>query len=290
MGPPVTTPASPPTEWKYTGAAPRLIAQVHEKISAVAGTFNTKTADGSTWTLDFGKDITYGIGGKLPFGDEVSKVEAVLRKTILVLPTTYGNKTPPMAANEFNAFLTKKSVPEIYSDPALDKTVASDDNFIAFSDYTLNAPGTSHYDPARLRLHQALKINGWNINAVTKLIGLGVLAFDLGIQYPPLNSGDYANGLTIMIDTVAHALIFVKDYSYSSGRGNYDIELVFELYDAFGLDDEDMAKAGYKAKIANRFEENRGFTAWWQLQHQFAYAPLVTKVSITRRFSGVSAI
>ena len=90
MGPPVTTPASPPTEWKYTGAAPRLIAQVHEKISAVAGTFNTKTADGSTWSLDFGKDITYGIGGKLPFGDEVSKVEAVLRKTILVLPTTYG--------------------------------------------------------------------------------------------------------------------------------------------------------------------------------------------------------
>jgi hypothetical protein len=172
----------------------------------------------------------------------------------------------------------------------LDTTVASDDNFLAFSDFTLNAPSADHNDPSRFRLHQALKKNSWNINKVVELIGLGVLAFNAGNPYPGMNSGDHANGLTIMIDTVAHALIFVSDYSYSSSRSTYDIELMFELYDAFGLDDEDMAKAGYKAKFVNRLEENRGFTAWWQLQHQFAYAPLVTKVSITRRFTDVPAI
>lgn len=288
MGNPAPKRAFAPTEWKYTSPVPRLIAQVHEKVSAVAGTFKTKAADGKDWSLNFGKDITYGTGGKLPFGEEVSSVEADLKKQILVLPATY-DKTPK-AAKEFNAFLKKNSAPQIYTDPDLDKTVASDGNFIGFSDYTLNAPGTGHYDPSRIRLHQALKTYGWNINMVNELSGLGVLAFNTGNQYPPLNSGDYANGLTIMIDTVAHALIFVKDYSYSSRRGKYDVELVFDLYDAFGLDDEDMAKAGYKANFVNRLEENKGFTAWWQLQHQFAYAPLVTKVSITRRFSDVATI
>jgi hypothetical protein len=288
LGPPATNPAPAPTEWKFVGAAPRLIAQVHEKIDAVAQTFPVKAADVKTWRLDFDEHLTSGSGGKLPFGEEVSKVEAELRQKILVLPRTYD--TTSKAANEFNAFLMKKSVPEIYTDPALDQTVASDDNFIAFSDYTLNAPGTSHHDPARFRLHQALKTHGWNINIVTELIGLGVLAFNAGYSIAPINSGDFSNGLTIMIDTVAHALIFVKDYSYSSARGKYDIELVFELYDAFGLNDHNIERTGYKAKIQNRLEENKGFTAWWQLQHQFAYAPLVTKVSITRRFSDVSAI
>ncbi len=247
-----------------------------------------KASDGKDWSLEFNKAITYGTGGTLPFGEEVSSVEADLKKIILVLPKSYD--TTPKAANEFNAFLTKNSTPQIYTDPDLDKTIAADANFIGFSDFTLNAPGTVHYDPSRIRLHQALKIHGWNINAVNELSGLRVLAFNAGVQYPYFNSGDAANGLTVMIDTVGHALIFVKDYSYSSARGKYDVELVFDLFDAFGLGDENMARAGYKSTVVNRLEENRGFTAWWQLQHQFAYAPLVTKASITRRFSDVPAI
>jgi hypothetical protein len=254
----------------------------------VAGTFSTKAADGRTWSLDFGNDITFGTGGKLLFGAEVSSVEADLKKIILILPKTYDKTTK--ATNEFNEFLKKNSSPQIFTDSALDTTVASDGNFIGFSDFTLNAPGTGHYDPGRSRLHQALKTNGWNINKVPELTGLGVLAFNAGNPYPILNSGDHANGLTIMIDTVAHTLVFVKAYSYDSSRGKYDIELLFELYDAFGLDDDDVAKAGYKSSLVNRLEENKGFTAWWQLQHQFAYAPLVTKVSITRSFSDVPAI
>jgi hypothetical protein len=261
---------------------------VHEKVTKVAGSFKTKGADGRTWSLDFGNDITFGVGGKLPFGEEVSSVETDLRTIILALPRTYDTTTK--ATNEFNEFLKKNTSPQLYSDPALDTTVASDDNFIAFSDFTVNAPSLGHYDPSRIRLHQALKMNGWNINKVVELVGLGVLAFNAGNPYPIINSGEHANGLTIMIDTVAHTLVFVKDYSYSASRGKYDIELVYELYDAFGLDDDDMAKAGYKSKLVNRLEENRGFTAWWQLQHQFAYAPLVTKVSITRRFTDVTAI
>jgi len=289
-----TSTAPAPIQLKFTGAAPRLIAQVHEKINTVARTFPVKGADGNTWNLDFDEHLTSGTGGKLPFGYEVSKVEADLRQKILILPKTY-DATPKsvMALNEFNAFLTKKSAPEIYTDPILDQRVASDDNFVAFSDYTLNAPGTSHYAPGRFRLHQALKTNGWDINIVTQLIGLGVLAFNAGYSFWPMNSiagGDFTNGLTILIDTVAHALIFVKDYSYSSVRGKYDIELVFELYDGFGLNDANIERAGYCAQLVNRFAENEGFTAWWQLQHQFAYAPLVTKVSVTRSFSGISAI
>ena len=243
-----------------------------------------------TYNLDFGKDITFGTGGKVPFGEEVSSVEADLRKAIVILTATYDTTTK--AATEFAEFLKKKSTPEIYTDSALDKTVSSDGNFIAFSEFTLNAPGTGHYDAGRPRLHQALKINGWDINKVLELKGLGLLAFNQGTATPylSLNTGDHANGLTIMMDTVAHTLVFVSDYSYNSSLGTYDIELLFELYDAFGLDDEDVEGYGYKAKIKNRFEVNKGFTAWWQLQHQFSYAPLVTKVSITKSFKGIAAV
>jgi hypothetical protein len=313
---PAPKPAAAPTDCKYTGAAPRLIYQVDEKREKIAGTFSVKGADGKNYPLQFDDEINFGTGGKLPFGEEVSKfepdikkrilfqpaTEADLRQKILVLPKTYGYSTQPMAANEFNAFLMKNSAVHIYTDPHLDQTVLSDDHFKAFSDFTLNAPGLGHYDPARPRLHQFLQIVGWNINYVTpqklkdfsKKNPWGVLAFDEGSRQVPIpimgTSGDFANGLKIMIDSVCHTLIFVKDYSYSSKSNKYDIELLFELYDGFGLNDANIHLAGYKAQTGNRFPENEGFTAWWQLQHQLAYAPLVTKVSVTRRFTDVPAI
>lgn len=295
-----------PTVCKLTGAAPRLIFQLDEKREYVKGHFPVKAADGQKYTLEFDDEINSGTVGKLPLngGEEVSRNEAELRRMILILPETYGRSTKPMALNEFNTFLKKNSAPQIYTDPALDRTVASDDNFKAFSDYILNAPGLGHYDKGRLRLHQFLQIVGWNINHVTKqkLEDFSksngkppqVLAFDNGLlqfPYPFIGtSGDFANGLKIMIDAVCHTLIFVKDYTYSSARGKYDIELLFELYDGFGLNDANIQLTGYKAEVRNQLPENKGFTAWWQLEHQFGYAPLVTKVSVTRCFYGIAAI
>lgn len=278
------------TVFTLAGAAPRLIAQVDEAVPTVVGSLDTKGADGKTYKLDFGADITSGTGGKLPAGEAVSSVESDLRSAIMALPKSFATTNNAMATGEFKAFLMKKGAPEVYSDPALDKVVEADDNFLAFSDFVLNAPGLAHQGAGRLRLHQALQRHGWNINVVPPLTGLGVLAFNSGSAAPWGVSGDHANGLTIMIDAVAHALVYVTDYSYSSAMGKYNVELLFELYDAFGLEDEDIKTYGYKAKLLNRFEENKGFTAWWQLQHQFGYAPLVTKVSVKRRFNGIAAV
>jgi hypothetical protein len=179
-------------------------------------------------------------------------------------------------------FLTKKSSPALYTDTRLDAAVAGDGNFQGFSDYTLNESSGAHCNAGRIRLHQLLKNNGWDINKVATMIGLGVLAFN--------TTAESLDGLTVTFDTVSHSFIYVTGYSYSSATGKYDIDLLFELYDAFGLDDEDIQKYGYKSAFYRVLAQHKGFTAWWQLQHQFRYAPLITKVSVTRSFKGISAV
>lgn len=207
--------------------------------------------------------------------------EITLRQTIATLPKAF-DKTGK-AAREFDEFLKKSGASKLYTDPELDKTIAADENFIAFSEFTLNDPKGKHFNPGATRIHQALEKVHWDINQVVAITDLGTIAFNRG--YALLKTDNYSDGLKIMINTVTHVLVFVSKYHYDSCEQKYDITLTFELYDSFGLDDEDIEKFGYLAHVENRFSEHLGFTAWWQLQHQFNYAPPVTKAVIIKDFS-----
>jgi len=279
-GPPQGAPTPPPKPIVTPFSLPKLIAVADESLDKVEGNFQAQCADGATRALAFGGDITHGTGGKVPFGEKASDKEDELKKKIMVLPKSF-DKTGK-AKKEFEEFLKKNSAQTIYTDPDLDKTIAGDENFIAFSDFTLNVPGSKHYNAGRVRIHQVLKTHNWDIRQVNPITGLGTAAFDRGS--PVTGSDNYGDGLKIMIDAVAHVLVYVSSYVlYPADR--YEITLIFELWDCFGLDDEDIQKFGYKAKMQNQFSENEGFTAWWQLQHQFDYSPLMTKATVTRSFT-----
>jgi hypothetical protein len=50
------------------------------------------------------------------------------------------------------------------------------------------------------------------------------------------------------------------------------------FYDVFGLDDDDLREFGAASDSFGSSTASVGITAWWQLQHQHGYAPLVTLV------------
>ena len=176
------------------------------------------------------------------------------------------------------------------------------------------------------RIHQALQASAWDVNSATVCNPVAP-AFNDGAGHDMnvaivLRSGDFGNGLFVMIDSVTHVLVFVNSYEYDRCRQQYTISSTFELYDSFGIDEDDIRKFGTgserwqkavnarkaaeAAKIAAvvaqsdlgqaaaeiaRLEAQEiidaaeGITAWWQLQHQFNYAPLITKATVKRTFT-----
>ncbi len=162
-----------------------------------------------------------------------------------------------------------------------------------------------------LRIHQSLRKAGWDINRVKLIEGLGPPAFNRGNQIPFLTSEDWANGLAAMINGVQYVFVYVEGYSYDSCKSEYDITLKFVLYDVFGLDDEDLRKNGLSSSSRSNWQHSpfldafaaagigaganvainhlheaaqRAITAWWQLQHQFNYVPLLTKAVVYRSY------
>ena len=51
-----------------------------------------------------------------------------------------------------------------------------------------------------------------------------------------------------MIDAVSYMHVFVKYYFYDSDKRSYDISLMFQLHDAFGLNSIDVGKFGFEAE------------------------------------------
>ncbi len=56
------------------------------------------------------------------------------------------------------------------------------------------------------------------------------------------------------------------------------------LYDVFGLDDDDLSEYGARSTGLFASDAAVGITAWWQLQHQFNYAPLVTRIVVEKTY------
>lgn len=260
----------------YQLAEPFLIALA--KDPHIVGKVNLTVEDevGKGEVMIFGQDATHGAGRVAPGNKSVGTTEASLKTQMAGLLSWFAQGTSQgMAKRLFNAFLENHSEIKTFKDQDLDKAVAINPTFIAFADRSLAAPGAQRTNPGKMRIHQALKNAGWDINKVKLIDDLGVLAFNTGM--------DYWNGLAVMINGVQYVHVHVDAYTYHSCKQQYEIKLRFELYDIFGLDDEDLKKDGSSGGIFST-GAGRGITAWWQLQHQFDHAPLLTKAVVHKTF------
>jgi hypothetical protein len=281
--------------------------------------------------LALGQDATYGTGRPAPGGWSLGEDEATLRSRMLRLLDLFAARDPDGKARRLmEAFLSKKSDVEVFTDPDLDRAVEAHDHLAAFARGTLKAPvarmkkhetvtdaaldaEVSFYEAKRLygapaddeaaskiRLHQVLAKADWDIDAIRPVTDLAILAFNKGSKLA--STGDFDNGLGLMINGEQYAFVYAEDYEYVSCKARYDISLKFVLYDVFGLDDVDLVRFGAANSWSTaaqpgqvnwwepytpalRTAGQQGITAWWQLQHQFGYAPLLTKAVARKAFA-----
>jgi hypothetical protein len=146
----------------------------------------------------------------------------------------------------------------------------------------LSAHNSVFKSPAQKRIHQALQQAGWDITKVIAPTDLGVPALNNGSLY--FSTEDFDNGLGLMINGVQHAYAVATHYHHDAAARRYCIGLKFVFYDVFGLDDDDLREYGVTPGTPFHIDSAIGITAWWQLQHQFGYAPLVTRVVVRRAF------
>lgn len=155
-------------------------------------------------------------------------------------------------------------------------------NIKSFCNLAISAPGYKPYSPTRVRIHQALKRAGWDVNNIQVPVDLGVPAFNNGSK--ALSTEDFGNGLGVMINGVQHVYVFAREYFYDPSKEEYRIVLEYIFYDVFGLDDDDLVEYGAKSDGIFEADARVGITAWWQLQHQYGYAPLVTRFKVVKEY------
>lgn len=219
----------------------------------------------------------------------VGSTEAALIPQMRELLNEFASSdTSGMATRLFNGFLTKNSSVAYFDDASLNSAAAAHANIQFFMSAALSAPNSPNQSAGKTRIHQALKNAGWDIGKVVAPMDLGVPAFNLGSKWS--GSGDFGNGLGVMINGIQRVYVVAESYCFDSSKSTYDIGLKFVFYDVFGLDDDDLNEYGAKRDGVFNTTAGVGITAWWQLQHQFAYAPLATRIVIQQNLSSVPAI
>jgi hypothetical protein len=83
----------------------------------------------------------------------------------------------------------------------------------------------------KVRIHQALKAAGWDINKLRFPSDLGVPAFNKGSKF--WSTDDFDNGLGVMINGVQHAYVMATAYAYDAAAARYCIALKYLFYDVF---------------------------------------------------------
>ncbi|MEP7126037.1 MAG: LysM domain-containing protein [Byssovorax sp.] len=257
---------------------PFVIASAKDSAAKArtSGLRYTSPGDPDDAPMVLGQDATFEKGTAVPGGlPEVGTTAPVLTTQMdSLLGVFAGNDSAGNARKMFTTFQKPNAALTEYRDPKLDAQVEADENFKAFADRTLNGPRIT----ASRRIHQALRAASWDINKVKRMDDLGILAFNSGAAK--------SNGLFVMIDGVQFAFVHVTKYHYDSCKAQYTIELEFHLYDVFGLDDEDVktygkgSPQGLKGLAPSVRTATTGISSWWQLQHQHAYAPMVTKMVV----------
>jgi len=287
--------------------SPKVVAIATDKaIRPPLATFPDPVNLSGAIQPQYGQDITYGYGRAAPGKEDVGATPDILKPKMRKLLTVFASgDRSGMATRLFDAFLQASGHPVTYFDnPALNAAIATHPNIRFFCDAALSAPNLlKKSPPGAIRIHQALKKAGWDITKIQAPTDLGVPAFNQGLQ--TLRTGDFDNGLGLMINGVQHAYVVATHYFHDKTANCYCIRLKYIFYDVFGLDDEDLRKNGaasdfsgvadavsrsvpqlspFREPIVSGFQAGVGITAWWQLQHQHNYAPLVTRAIVTKEY------
>jgi len=247
--------------------------------------------------IKYGQDLTSGYRRPAPGKQDVGATPEVLKPKMRKLLAIFaaGDRTG-MAARLFDAFLTDTCrMVTYFDDPDLNAAVAQHENIKFFCDAALSAPNLARKSSGAIRIHQALKDAGWDITKIVVPKDLGVPALHqgnalcdlLGKDYKVncargFSVGDFNNGLGLMINGVQHVYVVATHYHYDQAANQYCITLKYFFYDVFGLDDEDLRRFGADSDYS--IPSAVGITAWWQLQHQHGYAPLVTRAMVEKTY------
>jgi hypothetical protein len=267
---------------RFRLARPRVIATAVDRGLRPTATFTDPTLLGG-YTLGFGQDLSFSSGRTLPHGMSVGSTPADLESKMRRLLTVFAsNDTTGKARRLFDAFLTPRRAVTLWTDPDLTAAAQTHPNIASFVSLSLNGPTSSERASGRTRIHQALENAAWDINRAVAPTDLGVPAFNRGSK--PRATEDFGNGLGVMINGLQHAIVVARDYSYDACRREYTITLQYVFYDVFGLDDDDLREFGADGGLFDSTAAE-GITAWWQLQHQHGYAPLITRIEFERRFT-----
>lgn len=236
----------------------------------------------------YGQDIEFGVGRPAPRQYSVGTTEADLKPRMEKLLRIFASKDKTgMATRLFKKFLTKQTSVTFFEDADLNAAAANHHNINYFIAAAHGAPFPAGIppQPGTVRIHQALRAANWDITRLVVPTDLGVPAFNTGSK--GFGTGDFANGLGVMVNGVQHVYVLATHYHYDSITNFYGIKLRFLFYDVFGLDDDDLLEYGADKIHSSRHvmsasDAEIGITAWWQLQHQFGYAPLVTRIVVER--------
>ena len=270
--------------------APKLVAVATDSYMNPYISFpDAANLPSGTVTPCYGQDLSYGTDRSAPKGHNVGSREAdLIPKMRQLLSEFASNDSSGMASRLFEEFLDKNRTVEYFDDPSLSSAAAQHSNIQYFCSAAISAPVSPHRSQGKTRVHQALRDAGWDINQISVPTDLGVPAFNQGSK--AWGTGDFGNGLGVMINGIQRAYVIADSYCYDAESKTYDISLRFIFYDVFGLDDEDLEEYGAMRDGIFNTDAGVGITAWWQLQHQYGYAPLVTRIILTQRLNQVPAV
>ena len=232
----------------------------------------------------YGQDITSAYGRIAPKRQDVGGASAELKPKMRKLLTIFasGDKSG-MATRLFDAFLTDNCrLVTYFDDPSLNAAADSHPNINYFCDAALSAPNSLNRAIGKTRIHQALQKANLDITKMYMLTDLGVPAFNLGSK--TFSSDDFNNELGLMINGVQYDYVLATHYNFDKVAKKYCITLKFIFYDVFGLDDDDLNEFGASSDSILYSNASVGITAWWQLQHQHGYSPLVTRIVLERTY------
>lgn len=262
---------------------PRLVAVARDTYLSAKIDFPDSYLPAGCVAPEFGQDISYALNRIIPFGVGVGNSEQELKKKMRKLVDIFSSSdNKELTSKLFESFLSKNKEVMIFDDTRMSSIAKNHVNIKSFCNLAISAPGYMPFSPGKIRIHQALKNADWDINKIQVPVDLGVPAFNNGIKV--ISTGDFGNGLGVMINGVQHVYVFAKEYFYDESKEEYRIVLEFVFYDVFGLDDDDLIEFGAKSDAVFEANARIGITAWWQLQHQYGYAPLITRFKVTKEY------
>ena len=97
------------------------------------------------------------------------------------------------------------------------------------------------------------------------------------------DKGELHSGLKILINDTEKMFVYdMGDYTFNSATNEWSISLYFQIFDNFGLDNEDLLDS----QGIYVFDIGKKFAAWWILQHVRNYVPFRTEIRTVFKIKG----